>query len=256
MIILYRYSDSKNDKGRPPYFSKKDCLQSFLLKFKPYNLVDETKNIEEECEQEDTEQEDKHIVYIIADNVCEETHSYLISLLGNNYVIRTSLFNSKSFLFTVKMAIELFADYEKIYLVEDDYIHTKHAAKIINEGLNMADYVSGYDHPDKYINYEDGGPNQFIKNGGEETRVMLSNSTHWKITNSCCMTFATTIKILREDLHIYENYCQYDIPDDFGMFTELKNNGRKIISCIPAVSTHCEEECLSPFINWEAELAI
>lgn len=256
MIIFYRYSDSKNNKGRPPYFTKDKCLRSFLLKFRPRNGIYETiENGDQNSDQNSQQkQQQDNVIYIIADNVCEDTYNYLVRLVGTNYVIRTALFNSKSFLFTIKMAIEMFDDDEKIYLVEDDYIHTNDASKIIEEGLDLAEYVSGYDHADKYINHEDGGPNPFIANGGEETMVMITKSRHWKITNSCCMTFATTIKIAKEDLHIYESYCQNDIPDDFGMFTELKHRGRRIISCIPAVSTHCETEWLSPFIDWEAEL--
>jgi transaldolase len=40
------------------------------------------------------------------------------------------------------------------------------------EGLDISDYVSGYDHPDKYIDSDQGGDNPFIKDGGEITRVL------------------------------------------------------------------------------------
>lgn len=226
MKIFYRYTDSNNNKNRPSYFSKEKCLQSFLKKFIG------------------------HEIYIVADNVSEKTYTLLCEKVGNNNVIRTSLYNSKGFLFTVKVAIEKFSDDEKIYLVEDDYIHTKNAANIIMEGLGISDYVSGYDHFDKYVNRSDGGPNPFISDGGEETRVILSKSSHWKLTNSCCMTFATTVRILKEDYSIYEEFCQYNIPSDFQMFIKLRQKGRKLISCIPAVSTHCEPEWLSPLIDW------
>lgn len=230
LTVFYRYSDSQNNKNRPSYFSKEKCLMAFLKRFS------------------------QHMIYIVADNVCEETYSFLCQLLGTSNVIRTSLHNSKSFLCSVQLAIDNFPDDEMIYLVEDDYLHTKDSAKIIMEGLNMADYVSGYDHADKYINHLEGGPNPHIKDGGEETRVILSKSRHWKFTNSCCMTFATTVKILKDDKHIYEEFCQNNIPDDFNMFTRLKQNGRRLISCIPAVSTHCETSWLSPLIDWEKEL--
>lgn len=230
LTVFYRYSDSQNNKSRPSYFSKETCLMAFLKRFS------------------------EHIVYVVADNVCEETYSFLCKLLGISNVIRITLDNSKSFLCSVQLAIDNLSEYERIYLVEDDYIHTKDSAKIIMEGLDISDYVSGYDHADKYINYSDGGPNPYIKDGGEETRVMLSKSRHWKITNSCCMTFATTVKILKDDKHIYEEFCKNNIPDDFAMFTKLKHNGRKIISCIPGVSTRCETSWLSPLVDWEKEV--
>jgi hypothetical protein len=228
--IFYRYSDSKNMKNRPDYFSKQKCFESFVKKFK------------------------NHTIFVIADNVSNESYEYLSSYVGKDNVIRTSLHNSKSFIYTVKKAIEMFPDNEKIYLVEDDYIHTNDAPDILLEGLELADYVSGYDHSDKYINHNEGGPNPFIKDGGEETRVILSKNKHWKFTNSCCMTFATTVKVLREDCYIYEEFCKENIPDDFGMFTKLLGNGRTVISAIPAISTHCEIQWLSPIIDWEKVL--
>lgn len=230
MKILYRYSDSKNNKARPSYFSKEKCLSSFLKKFIG------------------------HEIYIIADNVCEETYEFLCQCVGSTRVIRTSLFNSKSFLFAVKMAIDNFLDTDKIYLVEDDYIHKDNAAKIIMEGLSISDYVSGYDHMDKYINIYEGGVNPFVQHGGEPTRVILSKSSHWKYTNSCCMTFATTVRLLKEDYNVYEEFCQDTLPYDFQMFLKLTQKGRRLISSIPAVSTHCESQWLSPFIDWEKTL--
>ena len=229
MKIFYRYSDSINNKGRPFYFSKEKCLRGFIERFKD------------------------HSIYIIADNVSDETLQFLSNYVNKDNIIRTCLHNAKSFLFSVRVAIDNFNDDDKIYLVEDDYLHTKDASWVIEEGLDIADYVSGYDHYDKYINYNETGPNPYISEGGEETRVILSNNRHWKLTNSCCMTFATRVKTLKEDYSIYEEFCQNNIPEDFQMFIKLRSKGRKLISCIPAVSTHCESKWLAPFIDWEKE---
>ena len=225
--ILYRYSDSQNNKGRPPYFSKQACFESFLQIFRG------------------------HDIYVIADNICEETHNYLCEHMRPERIIRTSLNNSKSFLYAVGTAIDRFTDNDLVYFVEDDYLHTKDAPRVIMEGLSIADYVSGYDHPDKYMNAAEGGPNPFISDGGEVTRVMLTPSRHWKITNSCCMTFATRVKTLKEDVDVYHTFCQANIPEDFQMWVTLCQRGRrKLISCIPAVSTHCETRWLAPLVQW------
>ena len=226
--ILYRYSDSQNNKGRPPYFSKKTCFESFLQTFRG------------------------HDIYVIADNISEETYQYLCRYIRTERIIRTSLYNSKSFLYAVGTAIQSFTDNDLVYLVEDDYLHTKDAPRVLIEGLAIADYVSGYDHPDKYMNAADGGPNPFISDGGEVTRVMLTPSRHWKITNSCCMTFAARVKTLKEDHDVYHSYCQTTIPEDFQMWVTLFNRGRKLISCIPAVSTHCESQWLAPLVEWQS----
>jgi hypothetical protein len=66
------------------------------------------------------------------------------------------------------------------------------------------------------------------------------------------MTFATRVNVLKYDLPIYKKFCQESIPDDFGMFIELRDtNYRKLVSPIPAVSTHGETQWLSKFVDWE-----
>lgn len=237
MKILYRISDGGNPKTKPAYVHDKELMfLHFINRFKG------------------------HEIYVFTDNVKDETYLKIMDHSKNNQninVSRISLGNSKSFMHTVDFAIANFKENDKVYFAEDDYIYTKTASNTIEDGLSIADYVSGYDHPDKYINHKQGGPNPFIEEGGEQTRVLISKTTHWKITNSCCMTFATTVKIIKEDYSIFEYFCKYKIPDDFGIFCDLyKYKNRKLISALPAVSTHGEIEWLSPFIDWESELCV
>jgi len=230
MIILYRISDGGYNKIKPHYVTKRGCFLHFLKIFKGYDI------------------------YVFADNVSDETYNFLNDYIESNKIIRTSLSNAGSFMYSLNFAINNFKDNNKIYFAEDDYIYTEDAPKIIEEGLDIADYSSGYDHPDKYINHNEGGPNPFIENGGEFTRVILSNSRHWKRTNSCCMTFATKVGTIKKDYNIFKKYCSTTHPYDFQIFCDLyKLNGRRLISCIPSVSTHGEIEWLAKFINWENE---
>jgi len=153
----------------------------------------------------------------------------------------------------VDFALTKFTDNEKIYFAEDDYVYRKIAPTIIEEGLDLADYSSGYDHPDKYVNFSEGGPNPFIEKGGEITRVVVSKNSHWKLTNSCCMTFATTLNVLKEDYEILKQFCCDKDPNDWCIFMNLHEKKRSVISCIPAVSTHGEMQWISKFIDWDKE---
>ena len=227
MKVLYRFSDGGYNKIKPSYVTKRGCLLHFLQVFKNYDI------------------------YLFADNIKDETFQFLKEHIDESKIFRTSLNNAGSFMNSLKFAINNFNDEEKIYFAEDDYIYTKDAPQIIEEGLDIADYSSGYDHPDKYINHKEGGPNKFIKNGGELTRVILSKNRHWKVTNSCCMTFATTVKKCKEDLPIFEKYCSTNHPYDFQIFCDLYRKGRRLVSCLPGVSTHGETQWLSKFIDWE-----
>jgi hypothetical protein len=230
MKVFYRISDGGYNKIKPEYVTKRGVFLHFLKIF--YN-----------CD-----------IYVIADNVSDDTYQFLCNHIDSSRILRTKLSNAGAFMFAVQLAINNFSDNEKIYFAEDDYIYTKNAPKIIEEGLDVGDYSSGYDHPDKYVNTNEGGPNPFISEGGELTRVLVSKSTHWKLTNSCCMSFATTVKILKEDLNVYVKYCSTTHPYDFQMFCELiNNNKRKLVSSIPGVSTHGEIQWLSKFVDWKKE---
>jgi len=230
MKILFRISNGGNNKVKPNYvYDKKRMFLHFIKIFK------------------------EHEIYVFADNVNDDTYNFFLDNYDNSKIFRISLGNSLSFIHCMDFAIKNFHESDKIYFAEDDYIYTKKAPSIIEEGLDISDYCSGYDHPDKYINHNENGPNPFIRDGGEETRVIISNNYHWKITNSFCMTFATTVKKIKEDYHVFRNDCHDGCcPNDFGIFCKI-NKYRKLISCIPGVSTHGESQWLTKFVDWDKE---
>ena len=229
MKIVYRISDGGNSKLKPAYMTKRECFLRFNKIFSGYDIR------------------------VVADNVSDETYAFLANIIHPSNIVRTSLGNAKSFVFCAEYALANFNDNDRVYFAEDDYMYTKNAPQVIEEGLDISDYCSGYDHPDKYINYSEGGPNPFISHGGEQTRVLLTKTSHWKLTNSCCMTFATTIRIIKEDIDVYRKYCVTHSLD-FQMFTELiSHRNRKLVSSIPGVSTHGETQWLGKFVDWEKE---
>jgi hypothetical protein len=137
-----------------------------------------------------------------------------------------------------------------VYYLEDDYLHRPGSAQVLREGVARANYVSLYDHNDKYIPGTQGG-NPFIgEDGGEVTKVFRTDSTHWKLTNSTTMTFATTIEQLTIDKNILDRYIQGTHPNDFQMFLDLHDAGRSLITPIPGYSTHCEPRWAAPGIDW------
>jgi hypothetical protein len=138
-------------------------------------------------------------------------------------------------------------DNEIVYFIENDYLHKLGSDKILLEGFNVGyNYVALYDHPDKYMN----GANPFVEDGGEVTRVMISDSCHWKITNSTTMTFAAQVKTLKEDESILREYTAGSYPRDFEMFLALREKQHGLITPIPGYSTHGETAWLSPLTDW------
>jgi hypothetical protein len=162
--------------------------------------------------------------------------------------------NAGSFNYVLDKALEL-DNKEIVYLLEDDYLHKPNSKQIITDGIELGfDYVTLYDHPDKYMNPIDGG-NPFCSGMSEETRVYLGDNCHWKLTNSTTMTFASKVKTLREDEKIIRKWTSETHPHDFQMFMELKQNFRRLASPIPGYSTHCESRWLTPLKNWNEEVS-
>ena len=140
-----------------------------------------------------------------------------------------------------------------------EYVSAGNGAKTFNLALDFAlneigaDFVSCYDHPDKYLNPIEGG-NPFCFGRAEDSKVYLGEYCHWKLTNSTTMTFAAKVKTLKQDEYILRKWTDEDHPHDFQMFMELRQRGRRIASSLPGYSTHGETKWLSPLTEWRQEL--
>ena len=226
MRIIYRISDVGYSKVKPNYITNEKCLANATEVFKD------------------------PIWSIIADNVSKETEGMIKKYVTKDnieYVSKGS--GAKTFNLALDKALQ-YDDEEIIYFIENDYLHRPGGEAIIKEGLDLgASFVTLYDHPDKYIDPSKGG-NPYCKGGAEDTRVYLTESVHWKITNSTTMTFATTVKTLKEVEPILRKHTTGTYPRDFDMFLELRENNRILISSIPGYATHGETAWLTPLTNW------
>lgn len=230
MKIIYRISDIGYNKLKPQYINNENCLNNALLIFP----------------------QAKHDWHIIADNISNETNNMIQKYISKNYIEYVNIgHGAGTFNLALNKALT-FNDDDIIYFLENDYLHCRNSDNIIQEGFDIgADYITLYDHPDKYLSGIDGG-NPYVENGGEMTRVLISTSTHWKLTNSTTMTFASMVKVLRESESILRKWTCGTHPNDFNMFIELRERGYSLISPIPGYSTHGEISWLAPFIDWKS----
>jgi glycosyltransferase involved in cell wall biosynthesis len=225
MKVFYRLSDGSYKKDRYSHATKKGCLDNFLKHFPKEEII------------------------IYADNVKDETYEWL-QTYGCELLRTNGGSSAAGFRIVLQDALKL-SDNEIVYFVEDDYLHLPNSREVLLEGLERAHYVTLYDHVDKYIPAIMGG-NHFIgDDGAEETRVFLTKSSHWKLTNSTTMTFAATVDVLKEDAPIWLSYTSGTYPRDFDCFIDLRNRGRTLASPIPSLSTHCEPRWAAPLIKWE-----
>jgi len=224
--MIYYNKSAGSNKAKLAHATKEHCLKNTINVFGKKNIT------------------------IIGDNLNTETED-IVNSLSLKLIKVTNGNGSATFRNALDLAIEENNDDNIVYLLEDDFLHLSHAKKILEEGVRLSNwYVTGYDHPDKYINKENGG-NPYIESNGEVTRLIKSNSTHWKITNSTVMSFAASVKRLKQDKELLYKFSSNNITDSFGFFTELSNT--KNIGClssVPGVSTHAEIKWLSPFTDW------
>jgi len=137
-------------------------------------------------------------------------------------------------------------DDDIVYIIEDDYMHQPNWEVILKEAFDNfnVDYVTLYDHPDKYFlpMYE-----------GLQSKILHTTSCHWRTTPSTCNTYAGKWSTFKRHWDIHMKYCSPEHTHDgydHTKFIDLWNQGSNLISSIPGYSTHCEMNFLSPLIDW------
>ena len=230
MNIVYRISDMGFKKNKPDYINNENCLVNAIKAF-PF---------------------EKHNWFVLADSLSEETKTMVEKHVPYAFIEHISIKNGPGFpfIYILDKLLKILSDDEIVYFVENDYLHKPNSDIILQEGIELgAHYVTLYDHPDKYIDANQGG-NPYIEGGGEETKVYLSKSCHWKLTNATTGTFASTVQTLKEDYDVIFKYANNPYWNDFHMFLELREKGRSLTSCIPGYSTHGETAWMAPLTDW------
>jgi hypothetical protein len=216
--ILYRHTShtSGMGKNRPHWFSYEKSLNNLLSTIEGLDFVKFHLIYDGECNI--TDPRIHHIENIKAGSDC---NSYFYSW---HYAKSLNI-----------------GDKDLIYIAENDYAYVHgwiHKIKELFDAYEDLDYVTLYDHNDKYnpIMY----PNL-------ATYLFITKSHHWRITPSTTGSVIFGKRILDEDFDIHSVNCS-----DFGRYEFLRTNrNRNVLSPIPSLATHCEVEWLAPVIDWE-----
>lgn len=130
VVILYRICDHGYLKEKPAYITKENCLRNAVKEFPT------TK-----CEW-----------HVIADNVCDDTYNMIVKYVPADNVEMVSVgHGAGTFRMVYEKALE-YNDNDLIYFLEDDYLHLPGSLECLISVAkqNFADYITRYDHPDKY----------------------------------------------------------------------------------------------------------
>ena len=226
MKISYRISDAGYNKVKPDYINNEHCLKNATEVFKDADW------------------------HVLADNTSPETDNMIFKYVPDYAVESVSIGHGAG---TFNLALDkalTYDDDEIVYFIENDYLHKPESLKILNEGFSLgASFVSLYDHPDKYMDPSKGG-NPYCQGSAEDTRVYLTDSCHWKVTNSTTMTFAAKVSTLKRTEPILRKFTEGTHPHDFPMFLELRKHNELLITPLPGYSTHGETAWLTPLTNW------
>jgi hypothetical protein len=152
-----------------------------------------------------------------------------------------------SFLATLDIIQSLnFEDEQIIYLLEDDYLHRSGWSNIMLEGFAInSHYLTLYDF-------------DFFIAKGYLCEIFTTPSSHWRAVPATTNTFACKYKTLMEDLEVHQKHSINGVKEiegfhfskDYDKFWELQKQERYLISPMPGWSTHCDENHISPIIDW------
>ena len=219
--IFYRHYNVKDtdNRNRPHWFSYQACYRN-LLSTTDTGAANFRINIVYDGDEYNWIQDCKH-------------HTMYKISAGNDM---------KSFFETCKIIKQdtNIQSEDLIYFLENDYMHVDNwLPKIIElfSSYQGLDYVSLYDHNDKYFlpMYEN-----------LVSKIITTSKHHWRTTPSTCGSFITTKQRFEEDFDILST-----MEGDHNKWLWLnQNRSRFIFTPIPGLSTHCMEGLLSPTINW------
>lgn len=231
LYVFYRISDGSHKI--PKCASKLESLNNAVKVFKDVDFIVFSDGISGDVANE-------------VKKICENYENVIFKQINTKG-------NSASFRYIYEEAEKL-QNNDFVYFLEEDYLHLSDSCFLLKEFAekNYTDYVTLYDHPDKYEEYSlIGEVNPYCKEYGEKTILFRTSHHHWKITNSTTMTFGAFVDTLKRDKSVFWKYTQDNIPLDFPLFLELGKEGKMLSSPIPSLSTHCDYNVLAPIIDWK-----
>lgn len=224
------YSANSVNKERPSWYSKERIWQN-LLKTSPQMSNDIT---------------------IIFDGTPNSNH-FLFNYKGK-MICKHGGNDAASFRNTLDHVMTLnLKDEDIVYFLEDDYLHLPNWNIVLEEAFKYtnADYVTLYDHPDKYFYKE------LVPDFGYDklkSTIFVTPHCHWRTVPSTTNTYAAKYSTLKKHISTHYKWCDptnSPITLDHLKFLDLGNQGATLISSIPGWSAHIVTNYMSPLIDWE-----
>ena len=213
MIVYYRMCDIPSTNPSPIFQENKFklnelCLRSFVKAFK--DIKPKVVFLNDFCDGRYNEMEDRIVPF-------------------DKDIIKTEIGINATCLKQYDLFLEQ-NEHDEVLFLECDYFWVD-SGKYLLDALKTLQFVSPYDHPDKYeLN--------------ELSRICYVGGRHWKSTSSTTSTFATrrpNFELLK-DLFYKHGYI------DKARWEEI---GSRLYTPIPTLATHMVKSQLAPGITYE-----
>lgn len=160
--------------------------------------------------------------------------------------------NSPSYRVALQRAL-LLPEGSIVYFAEDDYLYTEAALESLLgafDEIPTADYVTLYDHVDRYQRTDDAG--------GGLSRVFIGGNRHWRTVESTCMSFGARVSRLKRDAWIQRLATMSRTPKDRVLWRLTQGQKwyfwkfpkRTLLGAMPALATHMERDMMAPNVDW------
>lgn len=217
MIVYYRMCSLKSSNSKPspiyqddPFMLHRVCLESFVAAFS--GIAPKMVFICDYCDTSYTK--------MIEDVVPFEIDIQHTALgINGTCLLQYKLFQDSN------EDIVLFQEY--------DYFWKPNTGSEIIKALEELDFITPYDHPDKYATET-------------SPAVKVVNNRHWKNTISTTATFATVRPVFEKHQETLEKHGYID----HARWVEIAQDGGKLWSPIPGIATHMVAEYISPHVDW------
>ena len=243
MKVFYLFSETSNPvhEGvrahvkKLPHATKRYCLDNFIATFPTADIT------------------------LMVDGVIDGTLDYLKTVVDKHPNVSLKKIEAgctgKAFRAIFDEIVKLPDDDEAVMIQEDDYLYLEGSERAILDALVYGDYVTGYQHPDKWwLPSRGGNPYVEQENVSEVTRIVQCPTRFWMIVNSTTGTFASTVGIIKADYAEWADATSERDAKDFDTFIYLRNEkSRTVLQPIPTLSTHVMTSYLSSLVGTGVE---
>lgn len=243
--VLYRLYPGESDKRRPPFHSKARCLRSAVRAL--------------------AEVPGARLVLLVDAERLPEEYAGIVPE-GTEVTYLGGIGNGRSYRAQLRLLRDLPPD-DLVHLCEDDYLYTRDAFSVLVAAaaeLDDADYLCLYDHPDRYTRHDDAplpGPRH----------VWLAGGRHWRWVESAPMSFGGRVGTFRADAWVHARFSPRGSYRDNVVMRAFNYNDRRfwrlmqglrpywwkrprrrLLSPMPALSTHMDTSFMAPLVDWAA----